>query len=236
MPSAEPRLIITCEHGGNRIPVGLRPLFAGRERLLDSHRGWDPGALALARELSRAFGAVLIAADISRLVIDLNRSPDNPELFSPVTRGVPSATRSGLITTFYWPYRREVEAFMRAAARSAPVIHLSSHSFTPILRGTRRNLDIGLLFDPSRNFEAAVCRAWRTALRARRPRLRVAFNQPYKGTDDGLTTSLRSKFADAEYAGIEVEVNQRFPRRTGSAWERLRADLITTLRVALACH
>ena len=41
--------LITCEHGGNRIPPRYRDLFAGCEALLQSHRGYDPGALTLAR-------------------------------------------------------------------------------------------------------------------------------------------------------------------------------------------
>ena len=35
--------IVTCEHGGNRIPAPYRPLFRGQKALLDSHRGYDPG-------------------------------------------------------------------------------------------------------------------------------------------------------------------------------------------------
>ena len=43
---ASPCLVITCEHGGNRIPAPYRTCFAAVRRLPDSHRGYDPGALA----------------------------------------------------------------------------------------------------------------------------------------------------------------------------------------------
>jgi predicted N-formylglutamate amidohydrolase len=33
-------------------------------------------------------------------------------------------------------------------------------------------------------------------------------NEPYLGTDDGLTTHLRTVFPAAGYAGIEIEVRQ----------------------------
>lgn len=39
------RLVITCEHGGNRIPVPYDDPFRTRQAALDSHRGFDPGAL-----------------------------------------------------------------------------------------------------------------------------------------------------------------------------------------------
>ncbi len=36
-------IVITCEHGGNRVPKLYRELFHGQRRLLESHRGYDPG-------------------------------------------------------------------------------------------------------------------------------------------------------------------------------------------------
>jgi predicted N-formylglutamate amidohydrolase len=50
-------LVITCEHGSNRIPAPYRDLFHAHEVLLDSHRGYDPGALIMARALATAFEA-----------------------------------------------------------------------------------------------------------------------------------------------------------------------------------
>ena len=35
-------LVITCEHGGNRIPAPYRDLFHAHQALLDSHRGMIP--------------------------------------------------------------------------------------------------------------------------------------------------------------------------------------------------
>src|SRR6478609_3398827 len=49
--------IITCEHGGNRIPAPYRRLFREQRALLDSHRGYDPGSLVMAKALARAFAA-----------------------------------------------------------------------------------------------------------------------------------------------------------------------------------
>lgn len=67
-------LLITCEHGGNRIPPRYRHLFHGHEELLQTHRGHDAGGLTMAKELAGAFKATLFVATISRLLIDLNRS------------------------------------------------------------------------------------------------------------------------------------------------------------------
>ena len=73
-------VIITCEHGGNRIPAPYRPLFRGMQAQLATHRGFDHGALVMARALAAAFKAPLISACVSRLLIDLNRSIGHPRL------------------------------------------------------------------------------------------------------------------------------------------------------------
>jgi predicted N-formylglutamate amidohydrolase len=107
------------------------------------------------------------------------------------------------------------------------------HTFTPLLRGHRRDVDIGLLFDPARAFERRVASAWGRQLQLALPRLRIRRNKPYKGTDDGLTTHLRARLPDRRYAGIELEVNQRFPRRAGPAWSALQESIAASLRAAL---
>jgi predicted N-formylglutamate amidohydrolase len=226
--------VVTCEHGGNLIPRAYAHLFRGRRRLLATHRGFDAGALSLARSLARALGAPLIASTTSRLLVELNRSPDHPELFSPPMRSAPEKVRAEVFRRFYVPYRRAVEAAVRdAAARGLRVVHVSAHSFTPVLRGVVRRIDVGLLYDPRRPRERSLCDRWDAALRARAPRWRVRRNQPYRGTDDGLTTWLRERFADADYAGIEVEVNQKRVRAGQRTWRATRATIVNALLTAV---
>ena len=82
----------TIGHGkGNRIPPPYRRWFAGEEGLLASHRGYDPGALAMARTLVATTGAMLVAATVSRLLVELNRSAHNPRVFSAIVRRASSA-------------------------------------------------------------------------------------------------------------------------------------------------
>lgn len=228
-------LILSCEHGGNRVPARYRRFFADCEWLLASHRGYDPGALAVARELAAATGAPLFYSTTTRLLIELNRTLDHPQLFSTRAMRMTSAMRAELLRRYYLPYWRGVESRVARALRNGhAVVHLSCHSFTPQLAGVERDADIGLLFDPRRALEAEFCRLWRAALRRRAPRMRVRHNYPYRGTGDGLTTSLRKKFASKPYLGIALEINQKFPRGDERRWRALRAALVTSLRDALA--
>jgi len=223
-------LIVTCEHGGSRVPAPYRRLFGGYQTLLDSHRGWDAGALVMAEELASSCQAPLVTSTVSRLVIDLNRSIGHPRLFSAATRAAPAEIRAQIVERYFRPYREEVEQLVRqAVSRGVRVIHVSSHSFTPELNGKVRAADVGLLYDPARRGEAALCARWKDTLATEIPELRVRRNYPYAGKGDGLTSYLRRQFAHSDYVGIELEVNQGIVLAAGRRWTALRRVLIESL-------
>jgi len=114
------------------------------------------------------------------------------------------------------------------------VIHISSHSFTAELDGKVRCADVGLLYHPDRRGEAEVCARWKETLAAFAPELRVRRNYPYAGKGDGLTSHLRLRFAQSDYVGIELEVNQSIVSAAGRRWTSLRRVLIDSLRTAYA--
>ncbi len=228
-------VIVTCEHGGNRVPRPYAPLFAGHAELLASHRGWDPGSLDMGRAFAAALHAPLIASTTTRLLVELNRSPHDRALFSKITRPLPDAQREQILRDYYHPHRRQVEqAIESALGRSQRVVHLAMHTFTPVLDGVVRRTDVGLLFDPSRRAERLLCTRWQAALRQARPELTVHRNQPYRGVSDGIQTTFRRRCPAARYAAMELEVNQRFAAGSRTAWRRLVADLVATCRAALS--
>ncbi len=229
------RCLITCEHGGKRIPIPYREFFRGQQEALASHRGYDAGALTLARELAGALKAPLLAATISRLLVDLNRSMGHPRLHSPAIRQAAATVRKEILARYYLPYRSRAEADVaQAAASGRRLIHISCHSFTPQLDGVVRNADIGLLYDPARLAEAGLCRRWQQTLGIRAPALRIRRNYPYAGTADGLTAHLRRRFPAEAYLGIELEINQQQVYAGGRRWKSLRALVIEALLEALA--
>jgi predicted N-formylglutamate amidohydrolase len=205
------KVVITCEHGGNQIPEYYQPLFIGFESLLNSHRGYDLGSLFLGQRLAEGIADEIYIADESRLLVDLNRSLQHPDLFSEVTRALPFDQQQELLRQHYFPYRTAVEKQIGDFLKQGhPVVHLSIHTFTPELAGEERQADIGLLFDPDRESEGTLCKRWQAHLGLQAPNLRVRMNYPYLGVDDGFTTYLRMRFGVKQYAGIELEVNQKF--------------------------
>ncbi|MES2534951.1 MAG: N-formylglutamate amidohydrolase [Pseudomonadota bacterium] len=222
--------IITCEHGGNRIPAEFRHFFRGHESLLDTHRGYDPGALTMARDLAQTLDAPLVSSVTSRLLIDLNRSIGHPDLYSEVIRVQDQATRRDILDRFYLPYRSRVEDVVETAvAAGRRVVHISSHSFAPLMNGELRNADVGLLYDPARDGELVLCKRWQEAIRGRMPEVRVRRNYPYTGKSDGFTSLLRRRFEAGAYVGIELEINQAIVGNGGGGWVNLRKAIIGAL-------
>lgn len=223
MPSA--KLLLSCEHAVNAIPTRYAAAFESRsaQRALDSHRGYDIGAAALAQRLADVLRCEFVAGSVSRLLVDLNRSHRHGSLFSEFSRKLAASDRQTIIETYYRPYVGHVRSAATALQRAgAATLHLSIHSFTPKLRGQRRMADIGLLYDPTRVPERAFCRALQQCLGTAKlapemhsvvtgeaGRLTVRRNYPYRGTADGLTTQLRREFSQARYLGIEIEINQQ---------------------------
>ncbi len=48
------KILITCEHGGREIPKEFQQHFDAHQELLETHRGWDIGALELYRKFVAA--------------------------------------------------------------------------------------------------------------------------------------------------------------------------------------
>ena len=224
------RWILTCEHGGNRVPARWRHLFEGAESVLQSHRGWDRGALCTFRALAPEIADAAYDSTTTRLLVDLNRSPHHRSLFSEFTRDLPIDQRREILRRHYQPYRDRVSRTIdRWRQQGDTVVHISVHSFTPVMDGHVRNADVGLLYDPARELERSLCRRWLGCLRQSAPGYRVRLNYPYRGTADGFTKWLRRRHPQG-YAGIELELNEGNVGRRCAAVAVLVLESLVRLR------
>jgi predicted N-formylglutamate amidohydrolase len=210
-------LILTCEHASNRLPAAFKKAVPAE--VLKTHRAYDIGAVQVFRKLVKfAKPEFFCEGKFSRLFVDLNRTITNKSAFSDYLRNNENAKAQA---TAYWnEYRATIEKFVESAikpktraVKPAPeIVHLGIHSFTPVLNGKVRNTDIGILYDPARPQERAYANVIKAEIKRLYPAMKVRFNYPYKGTSDGLTTTLRKKFGP-RYVGIEIEINQKFFQR-----------------------
>lgn len=220
-------VLITCEHAGRKVPPPYRSLFKHAGDALRSHRGSDHGAFDIALQMATQLSAPILFTTTTRLLIDTNRSLDHPQLFSALTCHLRDEERCRVIAQHYTPHRTSVQTLIAAAINSQHrVLHVAVHSFTDVLDGAIRELDLGLLFDPDRASEASLCHSWSSALCTQASAFRHRLNEPYQGVDDGLTSALRLEFSAHAYAGIEVEVRQGMIARARQ--QRMVADLLSS--------
>lgn len=223
-------VVITCEHASNHIPRFYEYLFVSATDDLNSHLGWDPNALDIAQYLTNGLGVELFAFEHSRLLIEVNRSLDHPQLFSKYTSGLDETERQLIINAYYLPYRFEVEKHVIDLINSGKqVVHVGVHTFTPDYFGVKRKVEIGLLFDPERPSEQVISDKWLEALAECDGQKVVCHNEPYAGKDDGFITFLRSKYPDQEYVGIELEVSQGFGKNNLEINDLILKSLMQTL-------
>jgi len=190
-------------------------------------------AHALQRAIARRLDAPWVASRWSRLLVDCNRDPRDPSLILPVSDGVAvpgnarvsAAERRRRLAAYYEPYHAAIERTVDRARRRRPDARhrlLALHSFTPVMAGVERKLDIGVLFDA---YPALARRLGRT-LAAHG--YRVRYNQPYSGFD-GLIYSARRHGRAAGIEYVELEVNNALLREPRSI-ERIGRDIARALR------
>lgn len=205
----KPALVISCEHAVDTVPKEYSSLFAPFKTLLASHRGIDFGSLTIAQQLNKKLSCDFVQATTTRLLVDCNRSINHPACFSEVTKNLAPELKQQIINQYYLPFREPVIALIKKhLAQGSQVVHLSIHSFTPVMNDIKRTTDIGLLYDPRRSSEKHLARQWKYEIQRLSPEFKVRMNYPYVGTSDGFTSAMRKQFTNDEYMGIEVESNQ----------------------------
>ena len=208
-------IIVTCEHGGNIIPAKYKRYFQSAENVLNSHLGFDAGALHLARSISKKLNTELFFSKVSRLLVDLNRSATHKKLLSQFTSSLSEESKQDLLKKHYLPYRQKVEKKISSLlSKKNSVLHFSIHSFTPVLNEKKRKADIGILFDPARKNETILAKELKKYIKGLSPDLNVRFNYPYLGISDGFVPYLRKRFGKS-YVGLEIEFNQSLNGRNG---------------------
>lgn len=254
-PDAAGPIVVVCEHASCALPAALGDLGLSDEARV-SHIAWDPGALAVARRVARAFDAPLVAGRYSRLVYDCNRPPEAADAIPeqseihavPGNRNLSADQRAARIAEIYRPFRAAVaDTLDRRCARgaaegagtkagtetgtgtgtgAAPAL-VTMHSFTPVYFGRARAVEIGLLHDADSRLVDAMLEA-APGLESRR----VERNAPY-GPEDGVTHTLATDALPRGLANVMIEIrNDLIADEAGQA--RLADEVVALLEAGLA--
>jgi len=192
--------LLIADHASNHVPddidLGLEP------ELLNDHIAIDLGVAELGALLCERLNCPGIFADVSRLVIDLNREVVAPGLIPISSDGhiIPGndGNHVGRIARFWEPYHAKIAAQIAA---QHPRLLISLHSFTPSLKlkpEEARPWEIGVLYNTDD-------RAARVAIRAMAAAgVCVGDNLPYSGKVLNATMNRHGEGNGIPYLGLEV--------------------------------
>ncbi len=226
-------VIIVCDHASRAIPSGLNRL--GLAELPSwQHIAWDIGAGELARGLAHALDAPAVLAGHSRLVVDCNRSPDDPEAFRkesdgwviPGNQQLTDEQRRVRLGACFDPYHDCIAAFLGGfRARGIVPILIAVHSFSPTLAGNVRPWHAGVLWD----HDEANARRLLAGLRAQKG-LVIGDNEPYSGKHPAnYTIDRHAKGNGLPHLCIEVRQDLLSSPAGIERWVRLLARIVTQI-------
>ncbi len=207
-PQGRAPLLLVCDHASAAVPRALGTLGADAQDLR-RHIGWDLGAAECTHKLSRALDAPAVLANYSRLVVDCNRYPSDPELVREVSDGTVLARNIGLsagereqrLDEIYWPYQQAVGAQLARMREHQPDIAVVSiHSFSPALGAQLRPWHFGVLWDRDGRVAQPLMRAL-----AQAGDVVVGDNEPYSGAHPAdFTLDHHAELAGLAHAAIEI--------------------------------
>jgi len=239
-PDGRAPLLLVCDHAGNAVPHCLAGLGLPADELC-RHIAWDPGAAALTRCLAERLDAAAVLAAYSRLVIDVNRAPGDPDSMPPVSDGTPvpgnqdidAAAADWRRRTLFQPYHQTIADRIVALRRRGPVpAVIAVHSFTPQLRGgLPRPWQVGLLWDRDPRLPLPLLEGLRA-----RPGLRVGDNVPYCGRRTGFTTKVHAAAAGLPHVSLELRQDLLTTGDAVNHWADWVAEALAVILADPAVH
>ena len=215
--------VLSCEPATCAIPEWHKDIFRGHEETVTSEEGWSPGSLNLAQAFATKLRSLLAHGDITRLLVDFSRRPDDPARFSRFSAKLGEEQRRKLDERHHLAHiatlRQRIEEELR---KGGTVIHLSLRT------GPGADVPtVELVQDPSRDAETTFVRKWADALRAADPTLKVAVASD---PNYGLSSVLREEFPDSNFGSISVVAAQSsFLEAKPLRWDKLKKLLLETL-------
>lgn len=225
-------ILLVCDHASRVIPASLNQLGLD-QRALDLHIAYDIGAAELTRLLADRLNAPAVLAGYSRLLIDCNRQPGDPQSIPEVSDGVvipgnqnlSEAAQAARAETFHWPYHHAIDRVFAHLRRIGPEpLLFSIHTFTPSMGGEDRFWDVGVLWNRDPRLPVPLISMLRE-----HERFHVGDNEPYSGKEIAYTINLHAGSAGLANAAIEVRQDHCEKREELSQWAEVIGEALETL-------
>jgi predicted N-formylglutamate amidohydrolase len=196
-------ILVVCDHASNHVPEEID--LGIDAALLSQHIAYDIGVTGVATFLVELSGCAAFLATNSRLVVDLNRYPQDASVIPLSSDGIDirgnhldQAGRDTRLERFFSPYHAKLEDVLH---HHPPALILSVHSFTPRLESDplgERPWEVGVLYnehETASNFAIG---------RLEGEGLIVGDQLPYSGKLLNATMNRHAEANEIPYVGIEI--------------------------------
>ena len=226
-PDGTAPILLVCDHASRALPASLGRLRLPPE-MLERHIAYDIGAADITRMLAGRLDAPAVLAGYSRLLIDVNRQPGDPQSILAESDGIPIPGNIGLSAAeqeararlFHRPYHLAIDTvFARLRRRGPEPLLFSIHTFTPSFGGRDRLWDIGVLWNRDPRMAVPLL----DLLRAH-DSLRVGDNEPYSGKDIAYTLNLHAGSAGLPNAAVEIRQDPCETARELERWSQILGE------------
>ena len=232
-PNGSAPVLLLADHAGREVPAALNRLGLG-DAPFERHIAYDIGVEVMTRRLAHRLDAPAMIYNYSRLLIDPNRSLDDPTSICAVSDGVIVPANRILTPNdaearaaeFFHPYHQAIDDWLnRFAARGTAPSVISVHSFTEQFRGVDRPWHVGILWGDEGGLSLPLIDRLR-----QEPDLCVGDNQPYSGRNrHGYTVETHAYPRDLANTLIEVRQDLVDTEEKAKVWGDRLADCLEPL-------
>ncbi|MBT3992381.1 MAG: N-formylglutamate amidohydrolase [Rhodospirillaceae bacterium] len=240
-------LLLICDHASNHVPAELNNLGLTPQQL-SQHVGWDIGAAALTREISKSMDAAAVLSGTSRLVIDANRQPGDatgiPEISDGITitgnQNLSEADQIARTEAYFWPYHHAVAdaiAHLRrreTTPQNIPAI-FSIHTYTPEVSATdapARPWQAGVLW----NRDPRIAEPLIHLLRTHPDNFVIGDNEPYSGKEVYYSVDFHAGAAGLPHGAIEIRQDLVSSEKGVTYWARIISEILSEILATEELH
>jgi predicted N-formylglutamate amidohydrolase len=231
-PLGRAKVVLICDHASNHVPEDYDSLGLN-SHYLATHIAWDIGAGELTRQISKDLDAPAILARHSRLLIDTNRSLDDPTLMAessegkeiPGNLGISNEEKRKRVECFYNPFHAACEEVLAPRRVDQPLI-VGLHTFTPIYEKIKRPWEISVMWNQDDRLSVALGKCFEAE------GFHVGWNEPYSGKYLFCTMDQHGARHNLPHATLEIRQDlvqdkkgqDLFGRLVSKAFQKVQAE------------
>jgi predicted N-formylglutamate amidohydrolase len=229
-PEGDSDFFLTADHAGRAIPRRLSDLGVPASEW-QRHIAWDIGIACVTERLSRALDAAAVLQTYSRLVIDCNRRPGWDTSIPTISEHTPIPGNVGLSADerearrreIFEPYHQRITSLLdRRKTAGRRTVLIAMHSFTPVFKGERRDVEVGVLYNRDTRLAAIMLDLFRAE-----SDLAVGDNAPYAITDSSdYTVPVHGEARGLEHVEFEIRQDLIADPAGQEAWAARLARLL----------